>query len=105
MDLTSDTLLHFGFTANVWQEHTWATPTCLNLSMCLNALLTRAQRSRVYTFLERDDLMYFSQQPNITIYLPNELRASEIIWISYTSSSKPREHAQIQASNIPSGNC
>lgn len=49
--------------------------------------------------------MYSSQQPNITIYLPNELRASEIIWISYTSSSKPREHAQIQASNIPSGNC
>lgn len=106
LDLTSDTLLHFGFTGNVWQEHTWTVPTCSNLSMCLNALLTRAQRSRICVFhMGRGGFNVFqpTARANITIYLPNELCASEMISIS--SSSKPREHAKIQASNIPSGNC
>lgn len=106
LDLTSDTLLHFGFTGNAWQEHTWTIPTCLNLSMCLSASLTRAQRSRICVFhIGKGGFNVFqpTARANITIYLPNELCASEMISIS--SSSKPREHAKIQASNILSGNC
>lgn len=50
LDLTSDTLLLFGFTGNAWQEHTWTTQMCLNLRMCLNAVLGSEKKPHICIF-------------------------------------------------------
>lgn len=84
------------------------TLTCLTISTCLAALLSRAQSSRVCVFhtgRRQSNVFWPMARVNITIYLPYEHRASEIICLSSTSSSKPREHTWTQASQIPRVNC
>lgn len=81
---------------------------CSKISTCLAALLSRAQSSRVCVFRtgrRQSNVFRPMARVNINIYLPYEHRAFEIICLSSTSSSKPREHTWTQASQIPRVNC